>query len=262
MASKHPDWLNDFVVAAFGEYEVLNPSNFVQKMKDEQSLNQQLELTKNVLNHEDQSNVKGINDQTGDTFEVVLKVNKNKNDKGCQVEFASGRYKEKYISSSIDDFCNGRYAHLKTQSLQTIAEEIAKDHVYVTNFVETSIASNSDSITIETALDFTNKIIKNSRLADSDYRKICSKLNDEDLNVYNSYLSNANIKISASNAQIQYYVDYIKNFKEYKIASQDKDKLIHLQNRVSSIEKFKTIAPELSEEFKKDSILRDIRLGE
>lgn len=262
MANEFPDWLNDFVTASFGEYQVLDPASFVQKIKDEQSLNQQNELTKNMLNHDDQSNVKGMNDQTGDVFEVAVKTDKKKNDKGCQIEFSSGKYKDKYLCSSIEDFCNGRYAHLKTQSLQIIAEEIAKDYNYIMNFVETSIASNSDSISIETALEVTNKIVNESRIADADYKKICSKLNYDDLNIYNSYIKNANIKVLAPVSQIEYYIDYIKNFKEYKIASQDLKQIYNLKNRIASIEKFRIIANELSEEFKKDSVLRNITLGE
>ena len=262
MSSKFPDWLNDFVTSSFGEYQVLDPASFVQRMKDEQSINQQNELTKNILNHEDQSNVKGMNDQTGDVFEVVVKTDKQKKDKGCQVEFASGLYKEKYLCSSIEDFCNGRYAHLKNQSIQLIAEEIAKDHTYVLNFVETSIASNSDSISIETALDVTNKIVSESRMADSDYKKICSKLNYDDFKIYNSYLKSANINVMAPVSQVEYYIDYIKNFKEYKMASQDPRLIDNLKNRIASIEKFRMIANELSEEFKKDSVLRNIILGE
>jgi len=260
---KFPEWLNNFVNASFGQYEVMNPHDFVQKMNDEQQSLQQ----KNTFNYDskdtiEKSNVEGINDQTGDRFEVVVKMEKNKDDKGMQVEFASGDFKDNYICSSIDDFCNGRYAHLSTQPLRVVAEEIAKDVNYINNYIETSIASNSDSITIETALDVTLKITKNSSISDSDYKKICSKLNYEDATVYNNYLKNAGVKILAPVSSVQYYVNYIKNFKEYLMASANPEAISDLQVRVASIEKFKSIASELSEEFKKDEILRNIKLGE
>lgn len=258
-----PEWLNNFVNASFGQYDVMNPKDFVQKMNDESENLQNQNLFK-LDPHDpiEKSNVEGMNDQTGDRFEVVVKMQKNKDDKGMQIEFASGEFKDNYICSSIDDFCNGRYAHLKTQPLQFVAEEIAKDVNYITNFIETSIASNSDSISIETALDVTQKISKNSCLADSDYKKICSKLNEEDVNIYNTYLKNANIRILAPISHVQYYIDYIKNFREYKLASANTEVISILQARIASIEKFKSMTNELSEEFKKDSILRNIKLGE
>ncbi len=134
-----------------------------------------------MLNQEDQANVKGINDQTGEVFEVVVKdIDKKKKDKGLQIEFVGGRHGERYICSSIEDFCNGRYTHLVSQPLQVVAEEIAKDNSFINNFIDISIAGNSESINIETALDITNKITKESYISDSDYKKICAKLNYED----------------------------------------------------------------------------------
>ncbi len=263
MSTEFPDWLNDFITASFGEYQLMNQHQLVQQQLDSQSLNQQNELNKNMLNQEDQANVKGINDQTGEVFEVVVKdIDKKKKDKGLQIEFVGGRHGERYICSSIEDFCNGRYTHLVSQPLQVVAEEIAKDNSFINNFIDISIAGNSESINIETALDITNKITKESYISDSDYKKICAKLNYEDLNSYNVYLKSANIKIAATQSQIKYYVDYIKNFKEYKLSSQDPKKIESLKSRIASVEKFKKIAKELSEEFKKDPILQNINIGE
>lgn len=257
---KSPEWLNDFILTSFGQYQVMNQRDFVQKIKDDQSsLNQQNTLD-NRKTVKDKANFEGMNDQTGEPFEVVVDNNKEqqKRDKGLQIEFSSGKNKEKYICSSIDDFCNGRYAHLKSQpSLIAIAEEIGRDNAYIINFIETSIASNSDSMTIESALNLTDKITNNSSISEQDYNKISSKLNYEDINIYNVYLAQAKIEIKKAVNDINYYMDYIKNFREYKIAS-----IPELQQRISSIEKFKEIRAELEQEFKKDSILKNIEIGE
>ncbi len=264
MSRELPNWLDEFVLQSFGSYDVMNQQDFVQKVKEEQSLNQQNSINDVFRDESQKSNAVGINDQTGDRFEVVVnKVNKNKNDKGLQVEFSSGMYKDKYICSSIDDFCNGKYSHLKNLPIKSIAKEIARDNDYIFNYIETSIASNSESISVETAIDITNRIMKNSSLIESDHKKICSKLNCEDLNLYNTYLSNSNIRITKNSLELQYYIDYIKNFKEYKLASNNvKNSLSLLSKRIISIDKFSNIKKELIQEFKKDPILSRINFGE
>ncbi len=257
---KSPEWLDDFIMTSFGQYQVMNQRDFVQKIKDDQSsLNQQNTLD-NRKTVKDKANFEGMNDQTGEPFEVIVDNMKEqqKKDKGLQIEFSSGKNKEKYICASIEEFCDGRYAHLKAQpSLVAIAEEIGKDNAYIINFIETSIASSSDFVTIESALNITDKIVHESSINEQDYNKITSKLNYEDLNIYNTYLAQAKIEVKKSVHNVDYYLDYIKNFKEYKIAS-----IPELQKRISSIGKFKEIRAELEQEFKKDSILKDIEIGE
>lgn len=258
--SNSPEWLNDFIMTSFGQYQVLNQRDFVQKMKDDQSSINQKNMLDNRQTVKEKSNAEGINDQTDEPFEVIVNNDKDalKKDRGLQIEFSSGKNKEKYICSSIEDFCDGRYSHLKNQpSLQAIAQEIAKDNAYIINFIETSVASNAESLAIETALSITDKIIRNSSISEQDYKKIASKLNYDDLNIYNNYLNQTKIEIRKSVHDVNYYLDYIKNFKEYKTSS-----LPELQQRISSIEKFKEISAELKEEFKKDSILKNIEIGE
>ena len=127
-----PEWLNDFVLKSFAGYEVMNQQDFVQKQKDEQSLNQQNSINDTYRDESEKSNAIGINDQTGDKFEVVVnKMNKDKKDKGLQVEFASGAKKDKYICSSLAEFCGGRYANLEGFPLDMVANTIAKDHSYI-----------------------------------------------------------------------------------------------------------------------------------
>jgi len=264
-----PEWLNDFVLKSFAGYEVMNQQDFVQKQKDEQSLNQQNSINDTYRDESEMSNAIGINDQTGDKFEVVVnKMNKDKKDKGLQVEFASGAKKDKYICSSLAEFCGGRYANLEGFPLDMVANTIAKDHSYIINFIETSIASNSESITIETALDITKKIIKDSSISKSDHRKICSKLNNDDLTIYNIYLANSGVKIAEQPSMdtvsdLGYYMNYIRNFKEYVLAADDKEEgLPLLKARIASIEKFNTLKDALAGEFKKDSVLCDIEFGD
>jgi hypothetical protein len=264
-----PDWINDFVLKSFGGYEVMNQQDFVQRQKQEESLNQQNTINEGYKDSDEKSNAIGINDQTGDKFEVVVnKVNKDKKDVGMRVEFSSGVNKDKYICSSLSDFCGGRYANLEGFPLEMVASTIAKDHSYIVNFIETSIASNSDSITIETALDITKKITKNSSIDKGDHKKICSKLNNDDLTIYNIYLANAGIKITDATvadkvSDLGYYMNYIRNFKEYVLAADDKEKgLPLLKARIASIEKFSALKDALADEFKKDTVLCNIEFGD
>ena len=256
-----PEWLNDFVTANFGE--VIPQRDLVQNIKDQQSLQQQNEFNNGFRNTEDKANAVGVNDQTGENFEVVVvNQNKSKKDKGLQVEFSSAK-NGKFVCASIEDFCDGRYAHMIKLPIkdikQHIANEIAKDCIYVSNFIDTSIAGNSETIAIETALDITSKIAHNASISELDYKKICSKLNSDDLEIYNTYLTHSRIAIAKPVSNMDYYIGYIKNFKEYKIAEKSSainDEVIKpLKSRISSIEKFKSIRSELLVEFGKDNVL-------
>ena len=256
MEQNIPEWLNEFVNANFGQNQVVDQNSLVRDLNRDKSVQNQNDFnnySRDTRDKEEAANIVGVNDQTGDKFEIVVQMEKNKSDKGLQIEFSSGNFKDNYICSSIEEFCNGKYAHLKNQPLKSVAEEIAKDVNYINSYIETSIACNSDSITIETAFDVTLKIKKDSSLSNSDYKKISSKLNCEDLDIYNSYLKKSNIRVLEPISSVKYYIDYIKNFKEYKMAENDISCVKELKNRIASIEKFRIISKELSEEFKKDS---------
>jgi hypothetical protein len=214
------------------------------------------------------ANAIGVNDQSGESFEVVVEQKKAIKDKGLQVEFSSAKG-GKYVCATLEDFCDGRYAYLAKLPLenvtQHIANEIAKDCVYVSNFITTSIAGDSDSIMLSTALDITSKIQHNSSISELDYKKIASKLNIDDQEVYDTYLTHSKISIAKPTSNINYYIDYIKNFKEYQVASEilDKSAISSLKTRISSVEKFRVISSELLVEFSKDPILRMIdKIGE
>ena len=58
-------------------------------------------------------------------------------------------------------------------------------------------------------------------------------------------------------------MNYIRNFKEYVLAADDKEEgLPLLKARIASIEKFNTLKDALAGEFKKDSVLCDIEFGD
>lgn len=262
-----PNWLNDFITAGAGE--MMNQQQFVQQMKDQQSINQQNSFNTNMVNDTDgKANAIGVNDQSGESFEVVVEQKKGLKDKGLQVEFSSAKG-GKYVCAALEDFCDGRYSYMSNLPLrnvpQHIANEIAKDCVYVANFITASIAGDSDSITLSTALDITSKIQHNSSINELDYKKIVSKLNMNDQEIYDTYLSHSKISIAKPISDINYYINYIKNFKEYQVAAENMDKnaINSLRTRISSVEKFRVISSELLVEFVKDPILRTIdKIGE
>ncbi len=261
---KAPQWIEDFILKSFGQTNGYNPSNFVNTMNEQNDRNTQDAINKMWLNdgHENGSgNLKDQNNQDETKTEVNVKKIKDKKDVGLQIEFSSGKNKEKYICSSIEDFCNGKYVHLKNEPENIISSEIMKDKEYILKYLDASMASNFDTITIESAIDLTEKIQVNSSLLENDYKKIVSKLSDRESFIFEQYLKNKNIKVKASKDKLKYYVDFIKDFKEYKIAANNPSSINieRLRNRVASIDTLNNFKEDLLNEFSNDEILNKIK---
>ena len=269
--SKYPHWVDDFLSAFGGQYDTLNQKDFVEQQnqnKDRQNMNSMNEFTR--TNPDDAAVENGINDQTGNKFEVVVKKDRDDKaikNKSLQVQFSSGENKELYTCSSIDDFCNGKYANLKNEPLGKIAKAIAEDNKFVVSFIETSVAANIEQMEIEQAIKLANAVTKEKTILESDYYKLCSKLDSDNIKIFANFLGACGISVVSNrgNAKqdVSYYMNFIKDFKEYKVAKQTKNSrdINSLKDRIASIKIFEKVQAELNEEFKKDEILKLI-IGE
>ncbi len=267
MSEKLPNWMDNFITGAFGSGDFSTQREMVQDKKEQQSLNGQNAFNDYFRDDSGSASKDGINKETGERYDVRVKkekITKNKieqKDLGLQIEFSSGKHKDKYICSSLDDFCNGKFSHLKNESLEKIAKEISDNNKFVFNFLEASTASLSDSIQLETALSIANNITHNAKLLDIDYRKLCSKLNLEDVETFDKCLKNAGISVIKNNLpnRVSYYLDFIKNFEEYKLAKNNSSYVEKLKNRVGAITLTdKELKESLYKEFQNDEILKKI----
>lgn len=268
--SKYPSWVDEFMSAFGSQYDTLIQKDFVQQQtqqKERENMDSMNQLMRN--NTEDTAVENGINDQTGNKFEVVVKKDRDekaRKDRGLQVQFSSGENRELYICSSIDDFCNGKYSHLKEESLDKIVKTIAKDNNFVLSFLETSVAANIEQIEIEQAIKIANSITKDYSILESDYDKLCSKLDEDNIKIFSNYLGTCGISIIANRNSIKkdvsYYIDFIKDFKEYKTAEKNRsfENIKKLKNRIASIKTFEKVKSELNQEFQKDNILKFVAM--
>jgi len=268
--SKYPLWLDEFMSAFGGQNEILNQKDFVQQQNQQQNrenMNSMNELMKN--NTEDSAIENGVNDQTGNKYEIVVQRDRDekaRKDRGLQVQFSSGENKELYICSSINDFCNGKYSNLKNESLDKIAKIIAKDNQFVISFLENSIAANTEQMEIEQAIKIANSITKNDSILESDYDKICSKLDEDNIKIFSNYLGTCGISVVSNRNSIKqdvsYFIDFIKDFKEYKTAKDNLniENINRLKYRIASIKTFEKVKSELNQEFQKDNILKFVAM--
>ncbi len=206
--------------------------------------------------------------QTGEAF--ALEINEKPNGKSKRedewiqremtVTFTSLNDSSKTINSTLSSLCGGKYAELSSKELPEIASILSANVNSIFNYADSTIANYSDHISPEQAFRISKSISEKNNISYFDYEKICSKLNAEHLNGFNSMLKSANIKIEypmraieaeinekkkvieaqsdeSQQKQINYYIDLFKSFKEYKLADRE-----GLAKRVA------TILPVLSEE--------------
>ncbi len=88
-------------------------------------------------------------------------------------------------------------------------------------------------------------------------------MNGEDVGVFNKCLKSAGISVVKDelNNKISYYVSFIKNFEEYKLAKISKSNgeyIQKLKNRVGAISLSEDIKQKLYNEFKSDDILNKL----
>lgn len=287
------EWISQFI-EAFGQTG--DSSNYF--VRDQRSLVQDYVNTngKNTQTQQDENNeqsyhLDGKDPQTGEDFSLDIKTDKLKpKDKREEewvkremtVTFTSLNNKNKFISSSIDSLCGGRYSHLINEPLPAVAAALVTDFNTILNYADSSVASYSDRITPQQAFRIARSISDNKKLSFFDYEKISSKLSEEHQDQFNDMLKSSSINISyplntlekeiadkkaviesermenirlAREKSINYYVSFVKDFKEYKLKN-----IPVLQKRVASILSVvdEDIRKDVIVELKKDSVTREI----
>ena len=283
------DWIEEFL-SAFGQSgESANP--FV---RDQRSLVQDYVNTngKNTQTQSDEADqqsyhLDGKDPQTGEDFALDIKTDKlkprNKREeewvkREMTVTFTSLDNKDKFISSSIDNLCGGRYAHLIDQELPVVAAALVTDFNDILNYADSSVASYADRITPQQAYRIARSVSENLKLSFFDYEKISSKLSGEHKNKFDEMLGTSSIKIAyplnvlekeiaereataeamrvseiknARDNAINYHVSFIRDFQEYKLKN-----IPTLQKRVAAVLSVvdEGIRNDVIEELKKDSV--------
>lgn len=242
-------------------------------------------------NSEQSYHLNGKDPQTGEDFALDIKSDKlkpkNKREeewirREMTVTFTSLNNKDKFISSSIDNLCGGRYAHLIDQPLPVVAATLIPDLGEILRYADSSVASHSDRITPQQAFRIARSVSDGKKMSYIDYEKITSKLSRDHQYQFNDLLKSSSIKISypinllekeliEKRAKIQatkiekaeldrkksinYYVDFIKSFKEYKL-----NEVAGLKQRVASVLSVvdQGLKNEVIDELKKDSVTQAI----
>lgn len=262
------DWINNFL-DAFAQSAGEGSSYLI---RDQKSLVQDYVNTngRNTENQQDQNDqsyhLDGKDPQTGEDFALDIKTErlkpKNKREeewvkREMTVTFTSLNNKDKFISSSIDNLCGGRYAHLIDQPLPVVAAALVTDFNNILTYADSSVASYSDRITPQQAYRIARSVSENSKLSFFDYEKISSKLSQDHQDQFNDMLKSSSIsiayplsnlmaemqekKVAAEKAETQrivqakseainYHVAFVRDFQEYKLKN-----IPALQKRVAAV---------------------------
>lgn len=281
------DWLNQFIMS-FGSGEDGQNKNMYRDQRDVvrdfntnnpgwsgpgNTNDQNTGSQTSRGDSEEESTEVGKSEETGETYEVKVKtLTKKLNDakekewkeRELTVTFTSLDEKDKVIHSNIDYLCGGRYATLKNLPVRELAQYFAKEYDKVFKYADASIANYSEVIDPRQAFRLAKSVSENKIISHVDYEKLCSKLDGKMLGDFDNLLAEARIKVAfpisgmkkeSAKTENSYYMEYIKDFKEYKTAN------IHaLRIRVSSI--IRQLPEEekrdLLNQFEKDDILKTI----
>lgn len=200
---KDNDWVEDFI-ASFGQvsnsFEFRNQTDFVaqqNEIEDREQVDQINRDSEEMLKKDENLSLNAEDESTGDEYVLELKRTEDTPDrKDVNVTFSCVNDKGKYVSSTLEGLCEGKYASHTGKSLKEIASALCSDFEYIFSYVDASLAKYSD------ALD-TNKAIKIAELVKDaegmvsyiDYKKIGAKLSSDSLIEFNEKLATSNIKI-------------------------------------------------------------------
>lgn len=134
------------------------------------------------------------------------------------------------IRSSLNDLCNGRYASYISLSSEEIAKKLMESQREIFGHIEASMASYSSAINAEDGVRLARAASTENSISSRDYAVIKNKIEHGQVDDFEEKISKAGIKISQAEANVDYYLAYIRDFKEYKTGNEEA-----LFNRVSSM---------------------------
>jgi hypothetical protein len=201
---KDTDWVESFI-RAFGQdasnsFEFRNQNDFVaqqNKVDDRDQINQINRDAEEMMEKDENLNMHAEDESTGDEYVLELKRTETGPDrKDVNVTFSCLNDRNKYVNSTLEGLCEGRYAGYAGKSLKTIAAVLCNEYEYIFNYVDASLAKYSDALDAERALAVAQLAKdKDGMISYVDYNKIRSKLSSDGLNEFNERLITANIHI-------------------------------------------------------------------
>ena len=201
---KDTDWVESFI-RAFGQeasnsFEFRNQNDFVaqqNKVDDRDQINQ-INRDAEEMKHKDENlNMNAEDEATGDEYVIELKRTETGPDrKDVNITFSCVNDKNKYVSSTLEGLCEGRYSSYADQSLKTIATVLCSEYEFIFNYVDASLAKYTEALDSSKAIKIA-EIAKDSdgMISYIDYKKIGSKLSSDGLKEFNQRLATANIKV-------------------------------------------------------------------
>ena len=209
----------------------------------------------------------GRNEDTDENFSVEVKKYslKPKNPKDdiekkwltqeTIVTFTSLSDESRSICSDLSDLCNGRFSYMSNLPSSEIAKGLASHHKEIFGHIEASLASYSSAIDATHALRLATDVSFNNMIHRSDYERIRNKVETSQLKEFDNLIVSAGITTSPVKPLDDYYVNYIKDFMEYKT-----ENIAGLRKRVRVI--LGSIGQEkknqLLEKFNEDPILSNL----
>jgi len=289
------DWISEFITAFGQTGNGDSANYFVRDQKSlvQDYVNTNGKNTQTTQNERDEQSyhLDGKDPNTGEDFALDIKTDKLKPKskqeeewvrREMTVTFTSLKNKDKFISASIDNLCGGRYAHLIDQPLPVVAATLVVDFSDILNYADSSVASYADRITPQQAYRIARTVTNNKKISYFDYEKITSKLGSDHQEQFNDMLKAENIHIAYPinvldkeladkkvavekervatakanrDKSINYYVNFVKDFQEYKLRN-----LPVLKARVASILSVvdEGIKNDVIAELKKDAVIQAI----
>jgi len=200
---KKNDWIVEFI-KSFGSgsdsSDFRNQNDFVQQQNNIEDRQQINEVTKDSMDpeHKDQNlNMNAEDESTGDEYVLELTRTTDGPDKrDVSITFSCLNDKNKYVSSTLENLCEGRYSSYSGKNLKTIAAALCNDYDYIFNYADASLAKYSDSFDSNVAIKIA-KLVKDSddMISYVDYKKIGSKLSSDSLKEFHEKLIKSNMKI-------------------------------------------------------------------
>jgi hypothetical protein len=206
----------------------------------------------------------GVDETTGEEFTVEVhkyslkpKDPKDKQERDwvaqeAMVTITSLDDEARSIHSNLSDLCNGRYANLIELSSSDIAKKLVTCHKEIFGHIEASMANYSNVINADSAMRLVQAATSLGAINFNDYNSIRNKVESGQVENFDRLITKANIQFSGRTSNTDYYMDYIRDLKEYKTANMQE-----LKPRIANI--LGAMRPELRNELIKklsqDSIL-------
>ncbi len=182
-------WITEFIKSFGGEGNLFrNPGDGLADYNtnmSNQNAGQAMEENRDRIDDSDRAKLSGTDPQTGDRFELEVKRLKKHRDKTEQkwidrekdlVTITNLDNSKKFINSTLDTLCGGKYAGLSTKPLDEVAKTLAADYGEIFDYVDASLANYANYIDAKQAFRLAQSVSANGKISHLDYEKLTGKL--------------------------------------------------------------------------------------